>query len=115
AEKTAQDWLAAWNAHDLEAILSHDDPAIVFTSPFVGPLTGGISGTLAGLEKLRDHFSKALAAYPDLAFRPVNVLAGVSSLVVYYESVGGRMSAELMELNPAGKIARVLAHDGPPR
>jgi len=34
----------------------------------------------------------------------------VKSLVVEYESVGGRLSAELLEFDDAGKVHRVLAH-----
>ncbi len=30
----AREWLAAWNSHDLERILSHYATGIVFLSPF---------------------------------------------------------------------------------
>ena len=40
-------------------------------------------------------------------------LAGVGSVTITYESVGGRSSAEVMELNGAGKVRRVLAHYTP--
>ena len=34
AECFAADWLAAWNAHDLDAIIEHYDEDVVFSSPF---------------------------------------------------------------------------------
>jgi ketosteroid isomerase-like protein len=40
AERFGVAWLAAWNAHDLDAILAryHDD--VVFSSPFAVELAG---------------------------------------------------------------------------
>ncbi len=38
AEKFADAWIAAWNAHDLDAILSHYDDAIELTSPVAAKL-----------------------------------------------------------------------------
>ncbi len=29
----ADDWVTAWNSHDLEKVLSHFDDNVVFTSP----------------------------------------------------------------------------------
>jgi hypothetical protein len=115
AEKIAAQWLSAWNRHDLAGILDHYAPTIVFTSPFVAKLTGDATGTLRGKEALRVYFAKGLAAYPDLKFEPLGVLAGVNSLVVYYESVGRRLSAEFMELDRDGKVCRVDAHYQEPR
>jgi hypothetical protein len=115
AEKITADWISAWNRHDLAAILEHYADTIVFTSPFVVKLMGDASGTFRGKEALRVYFTKGLAAYPDLKFKPLAVLAGVNSLVVYYESVGGRLSAEFMELDNQGKITRVQAHYQDPR
>ena len=33
AGKFADDWIQAWNSHDLEAIMSHYAPEVVLTSP----------------------------------------------------------------------------------
>jgi hypothetical protein len=115
AEKIAAEWVLAWNRHDLPAILEHYADNVVFTSPFVVKLMGDATGTLQGKEALRVYFTKGLAAYPDLKFKPLGVLTGVNSLVVYYESVGGRLSAEFMELDSEGKVSRVQAHYQEPR
>jgi hypothetical protein len=115
AEKIAAEWVLAWNRHDLPAILEHYADNVVFTSPFVVKLMGDATGTLQGKEALRVYFTKGLAAYPDLNFKPLGVLTGVNSLVVYYESVGGRTSAEFMELDSEAKVSRVQAHYQEPR
>lgn len=106
----AQHWLNAWNAHDIEAIMSHYSEDVVFYSPFVQKLNNDPSGCIKGVAALRAYFEKALTAYPDLKFEPYHVLEGVNSVVLYYKSVGNRLAAEMMLLNAAGKVGEVRAH-----
>ena len=40
ALKFAEAWIAAWNAHDLEQILSHYDDEFEMSSPAITRLTG---------------------------------------------------------------------------
>ena len=40
ARAFARDWVAAWNSHDLDRILSHYAEDVEFRSPFVVALTG---------------------------------------------------------------------------
>ena len=110
AEALAEEWIAAWNAHDLDAILQHYADDVVFTSPFVARLLGAGQDTVRGKAALRDYFARALAAYPDLRFGLRAVLLGVDSLTLYYASVGGRLAAEVMLLDADGRVERVLAH-----
>lgn len=110
AERFAREWLDAWNAHDLERILSHYADDVEFTSPFIPALLGDASGTVRGRHALRDYFAKGLARYPALHFRLETVLAGLRSFTVCYESVNGLAAAEVMEVDGEGRIVRVLAH-----
>lgn len=106
----AAEWLDAWNRHDLDSIMHHYAEDIEFISPFAVKLLGVADGKVTGKQALRDYFAKGLAAYPDLAFHPHKVLAGVASVTIYYESVNNLMAAEVMELNRQGLVRRVLAH-----
>ena len=40
AERLAREWVEAWNAHDLERILSHYAEDVEFASPFVAAILG---------------------------------------------------------------------------
>jgi len=106
----ADQWLEAWNQHDLTAILTHYAESIEFTSPLIVKLLGNASGTIRGKAALRDYFQLGLTAYPDLRFEPINLLMGVDSLVLYYRSVNNQFSAEFMHLTADGLIDRVFAH-----
>src|SRR6478672_3493797 len=99
AEVLAREWITAWNAHDLDAILQHYADDVAFTSPFVARLVGPGQDTVHGTAALRDYFARGLAAYPDLRFDLRAVLVGVDSVTLYYASVGGRLAAEVMQLD----------------
>lgn len=110
AWKLAQDWVAAWNAHDLERILSHYEEGVELTSPAAAQLLGTPDGKVAGKTSLRAYFQRGLEAYPNLHFQLEDVLWGVSSVVLCYKNQKGTRTAEFMELSATGKVARVVAN-----
>ena len=110
ATRLADEWFAAWNAHDLDAILAHYADDVEFVSPFVAVLNDDPAGVIYGKEALRAYFARALERFPDLRFEPLDVLLGVDSVTLYYVSVGRRQAAEVMSLGPDGRVVRVLAH-----
>ena len=110
AREFAQDWVDAWNSHDLERILTHYDDQVLLVSPIALKLLGG-DGTVRGRAALREYFLRGLAAFPDLRFNLIETLWGTETIVVYYiNSVRGSKTAEVMLLNSAGKIQRVWAN-----
>lgn len=106
----ANDWVAAWNAHDLERILAHYDEAVELTSPVAAQLLGRPDGKVVGRIDLRAYFQRGVEAYPELHFQLEDVLWGIQSVVLYYTNQKGTRTAELMELTADGKVARVVAH-----
>jgi hypothetical protein len=110
AEEFARKWYAAWNAHDLEGILSHYTDDVEMASPLVSVLTGEAGGRIVGKEALRAYFTAGLERYPQLHFEPVELFVGVSSLVLQYVGASGQPSAEVVFLDDQGKISRYVAH-----
>lgn len=110
ARALAEQWVDAWNRHDLDAVLDHYADDVVFDSPLIQRIIDEPSGTLRGTGALREYFRRGLSTYPDLTFRLRDVLCGVSSVTLYYESVNGMMASEMMILNAVGRIVRVSAH-----
>ena len=106
----ANHWVAAWNAHDLDLIMSHYEDEIELTSPVAAQLLGKPDGRVAGKSALREYFQRGLKAYPDLRFHIEDVLWGVNSVVLYYTNQKGTRSAEFMELSASEKVARVVAN-----
>jgi predicted ester cyclase len=104
----ATHWVAAWNAHDLDMIMSHYEDAVELTSPVAARLLG--DGKVAGKANLRAYFQRGLAAFPDLKFHLEEVLWGVNSVVLYYTNQKGARVAEFMELSTTGKVIRVVAN-----
>jgi ketosteroid isomerase-like protein len=110
ARKLASDWVAAWNAHDLDLILAHYEDAIELTSPVAAQLLGTPDGRVLGKPNLRAYFQRGLEAYPELHFHLEDVLWGINSVVLYYTNQKGTRTAEFMELSANGKLARVVAN-----
>ncbi|HYL74455.1 MAG TPA: nuclear transport factor 2 family protein [Bryobacteraceae bacterium] len=106
----ANHWVAAWNAHDLDMIMSHYEEAIELTSPVAAQLPGTAGGKVAGKANLKAYFQRGLEAYPELRFHLEDVLWGVNSVVLYYTNQKGSRTGEFMELSPIGKVVRVVAH-----
>lgn|SRR5580765_4866507 len=110
AWKLAEHWVAAWNAHDLELILTHYEDAVELTSPVAAQLLGTADGKVVGKANLRAYFKRGLDAYPELQFGLKDVFWGVKSVVLYYTNQKGTHSAEFMELSASGKVNRVVAN-----
>ncbi len=106
----ASQWIEAWNARDLDRILKHFARDVEFSSPFVSRILGRNENTVRGIAVLRVYFSCALNAYPDLKFVARRVYFGAQSLVIEYQSIEGRLAAEMMEFNETGLVVRVRAH-----
>src|ERR1700722_19287980 len=100
----------AWNSHDLAEIMSHYAEDIVLVSPVAARILNDPLGTVKGKDALRAYFKKGLEAYPNLKFDLLDVMWGLSSVVLYYVNQKGTKTAEFMEINSNGKIVRVVAN-----
>jgi predicted ester cyclase len=110
AWKLAEHWVGAWNAHDLELILTHYEEDVELTSPVAAQLLGTADGKVVGKANLRAYFQRGLAAYPELYFKLENVFWGLNSVVLCYLNQKGTRTGEFMELSVTGKVARVVAN-----
>jgi len=112
ARTFAREWIAAWNAHDLELILSHYDDAVELTSPVAAQLLQKPDGHISGKADLRRYFHRGLEAYPQLRFELETVFCGLHSVVLCYANQKGTRTAEFMEFSDTGKVVRVVANYG---
>ena len=96
----AEQWARDWNAHDIDALLTHFTDDVVFTSPVAVRLFGG-DGVIRGKEALRNYWAEGVRLIPDLRFEVLAVYAGISTLVINYRNQAG------------GVVCEVLTFDGP--
>ncbi|HLO41326.1 MAG TPA: nuclear transport factor 2 family protein [Phycisphaerales bacterium] len=114
ADAFARQWIRAWNSRDIEQILQHYTDDVVVSSPLIKAIAGEPSGTLRGKHAVRDYWSRALSANPDLHFVLQHVGVGINSVILKYRSVIDLLATEFMELTPDRKISRVAAHYNQP-
>jgi ketosteroid isomerase-like protein len=108
--KFAEDWISAWNSHDLDRIMAHYADHVELVSPVAEQLVGKPGGRVSGKVELKNYFMKGLEAYPNLQFVLKDILLGVSGIVLYYRNQKGTHTGEFMELSPQGKITKVVAN-----
>ena len=112
AASFAASWYAAWNAHDLDAIMGHYDPAIEHSSPFIKRYNNSDDVSIRGMDGVRDYFRRALERNPTLAFNPMHVTTGLESVLLVYRRMTGDVAGEIFFLNSQGKITRSVSHYG---
>lgn len=110
ARSLAAHWVQAWNSHDLDDIMSHYAEAVILVSPVASRVLNDPSGTVKGKHALRAYFKKGLEAYPNLKFDLLDLMWGLSSVVLYYVNQNGKKTGEFMELDSNGKVIRVVAN-----
>ena len=113
AQEFAQQWMDAWNSHNLDRIMSLCADDIEVTSPFIADLMQEQSGTLRGKEIIRAYWAKALERYPDLHMKLIEVMVGVVSIAVYHHGVQGKRVADVLFFDGNHKVLRDIAHYTP--
>ncbi len=99
----ADRWIEDWNAHDVEAVLSHFAEDVLFTSPTAAALVPGSGGVVRGKAALREYWAAGLRSAPDLRFEMIAAYVGINTLVINYRNrtASGRL------------VNEVLVFDGP--
>jgi ketosteroid isomerase-like protein len=103
ARTFASQWIAAWNAHDLERVLEHYSEDVEFYSPYIITLADEPTGRIAGKAALRNYWAQALAKIPELRFELIEALVGVNSLAIYYKGHRGTV-AEVLVFGDSGRV-----------
>ena len=97
----AEEWAAAWNRRDVDAVLAHFHDDVVFTSPVAAQLVPDSGRVVRGKAAVRDYWNAALALIPDLHFDVVGVYQGESVLVINYRHQRGGLVNEVLEFDGA--------------
>lgn len=106
----AAEWVAAWNTHDLDRVLSHYADDIVFTSANSTRFTGDPTGRVAGKAALADYWGRALQT-GGLTFTLRGVYAGPDGIAIRFHTT--RTGAEVVEVvrfDDAGLVRESAAY-----
>lgn len=100
----ADRWVRAWNRHDIEAVLDHFHDNVVFTSPVAARVVPESGGMVRGKAALRDYWTTALKALPELHFDIIGVYRGESTLVINYRNHRGELVNEVLTFGSDGLV-----------
>jgi hypothetical protein len=96
AQQFASAWLAAWNAHDVEGVLTHFSDEVTFTSPVASRIVAGSDGVLRGKEALRAYWREGVKRNPDLRFELVGTYVGIDTVVLNHRHQNGSLVSEVL-------------------
>jgi ketosteroid isomerase-like protein len=96
AQRFTDEWLDAWNTHDIDAILSHFHDDVVFSSPLAQRIVEGSNGYVRGKDDLRKYWTEGLRRNGDLHFTLEGIYVGVDTLVVNYRNQADRRVNEVL-------------------
>ena len=103
-------WVEAWNARDLERVLTLYAEDAVITSDRIPAMGFDASGTVRGKDALRAYWGKGLGLIPNLHFTVIDVFVSPDSAVVLYENERGKRICEYLRVNDAGLIVQGSAN-----
>ncbi|MGO4713307.1 nuclear transport factor 2 family protein [Bradyrhizobium sp. 2TAF24] len=109
-EALGRDWVAAWNAGDLERVLKLYADDCEMSSTVAIRLGAAPDGIVRGKEALRRYWAHALAMITGLHFTLIDTFVSPDSLVVFYANERGQKICEYLRLNAAGKIVQGSAN-----
>jgi ketosteroid isomerase-like protein len=112
-QQYAEQWIAEWNARDLDAVLAHYADDVVFRSPVAARVRPDSGGIITGKAALEDYWRAALALVADLHFELEAVYPSVDALTICYRNQRGQQVAESLVLGEDGLVQFGMGAYGP--
>jgi ketosteroid isomerase-like protein len=109
AQAFAEDWIASWNVHDIDRILSHYTDDFEMSSPLIVERFDLPEGKLKGKQAVAEYWRPSLSMSPPLQFELIEVFVGIESITLYYNNIGRRLVAETLLFNRSGKVIHGMA------
>jgi hypothetical protein len=108
--RLVENWIEAWNAHDLDRIMAHYAPTVVFEANTVVKRWNRPDGCLHGIDELREHFRRGLSFAPDLHFELEAIFTAPSGYAALYRRENGNRAIDVVELDGELRAAVVRAY-----
>ena len=108
-QRLAEDWIAAWNDHDLDRIISHYAENVTFEASTVVDRWDREDGRLIGRTEVQEQFRKGLELAPNLHFTLEAIFLAPSGYAVLYSRENGNRVVDRVVLNDEGLAAQVTA------
>jgi hypothetical protein len=109
-QQFAEEWLDAWNTHDIDRILESYAESFIMISPTVKEITGHNFGFLCGKDELKNLYFKIFEDIPDLKLNLMAIAVGIKSLTIYYSSSNYQLTVDVFEFDSKWKIYKSHAY-----
>jgi hypothetical protein len=96
ADEFVERWIRDWNAHDVEAVVSHFAQDVVFRSPVAARIVPESGGVIRGKEALLAYWLEGVRLIPELQFELICTYVGVDTIVINYRNQAGGLVNEVL-------------------
>jgi ketosteroid isomerase-like protein len=111
AAQFAQDWIAAWNSHDMAKIMALYADDFTINSPTALAVAAESNGFISGKENIRNYWQRAMELAPGLEFKLLRLFVGINGIALHLINTSfNKEVTEVMQFNEAGKVAQVLVY-----
>lgn len=100
----SRQWVRAWNAHDVEAVLAHFHEDVLFTSPVAAQMFPETAGVIRGKPALGRYWTQALERLTDLHFVVEAVSRGIDTIVITYRNQNDGLVHEVLRFDEDGWV-----------
>jgi ketosteroid isomerase-like protein len=104
----ADRWREAWNARDLDEIVSCYSEQVEFVLPAL--VSDDEERKISGREELREHFRHGLELAPNLTVDEESLLVGPGGFAILYRREDGHRAIETVELDADGLASRARVY-----
>ena len=105
------EWIEAWNAHDLDKILSHYSDDFSIETPMALKIFPESNGIITGKSNVRQYWTIGIERIPNLKFELLDLLIGVNGLTIYYVNTAtNKKSVEVMNFDRDKKVNKAIVN-----
>ena len=104
AKNFADEWINAWNAHDLNRIMKLYASDIVFHSAGISIVMQNDKSSVKGTAALTEYWRRALELLPELCFQFKDLMIGSDALTIMFSDDRGQSVAETFIFNDSGLV-----------
>lgn len=111
AEDFAKAWINSWNAHDIDAVLSHYADDFVIETPRALEVVPESNGIVVGKKAVRKYWLVSMEQRPNLQFQLLDLLIGINGISIYYlNAATNKRSVEVMNFNSDKKVNKAFVY-----
>jgi hypothetical protein len=114
AYEFAKEWIASWNAHDIDRVLLKYTEDFTIESPRALEVDPASGGRIMGKAGVRNYWQASMKLRPGLHFELLDIFLGINSITIYYlNAVTNKRAVEMLRFDEGLNVSSVTVNYTP--